>query len=361
MPQNQTLGRGKLYFGKYESNAYETTPPPMRYLGNSPTFTISQALTSLDHYDSDNGLKVKDLSVQLQADMTGQFSLDDISNENLALWYLGAVDATAQGALSSQTSVITANRDSYLQLGVSAGNPGGARGVSNVTATDSVGTAATGTLTFSGQPTAADTVTIGSTSIEFVASAPTGAEVLIGADATATAQALKAYINTNTSTLLVTASGDATVLTLTANTTGVAGNSIALAKSGTVPVLSGATLAGGAAAGTITAAGNFTVDGDNGLIYILADAPDITDGDSITFTYDQAAVTRDMVISSGTVIYGRLQFISTNPVGVKKNHLYPFVKLSPNGDYNLKGDDWQTMTFTLDALVPPGADRAYIG
>jgi hypothetical protein len=103
-----------------------------------------------------------------------------------------------------------------------------------------------GTITFSGQPTAADTITINSIPITFVASGATGDQVNIGASATLTAQALQTFINANVSRLAVNSSGLANVLTLIAETSGVAGNSIGLAKSGTNPTLSAATLTGGA-------------------------------------------------------------------------------------------------------------------
>jgi hypothetical protein len=64
-----------------------------RYLGNSPELTSSQNEDKLDHYNSDSGIKVKDASVSLQNDLSLSFSLDDISPENLALWYRGVVEA----------------------------------------------------------------------------------------------------------------------------------------------------------------------------------------------------------------------------------------------------------------------------
>ncbi len=107
-------------------------------------------------------------------------------------------------------------------------------------------TFASGTITLSGQPSAADTVTVAGTAITFVASGATGNQVNIAASATLTAQALKAFINANHATFpTVNASGDALVITITAETAGSAGNAITLAKSGTNLAVSAATLAGG--------------------------------------------------------------------------------------------------------------------
>lgn len=74
-----------------------------------------------------------------------------------------------------------------------------------------------GTFVFSGQPSAADTVTINGNVITFVAAGAAGAQVNIGADATATAQALKTYVNANTVTLGATAEGAAATLLILQN------------------------------------------------------------------------------------------------------------------------------------------------
>jgi hypothetical protein len=120
------------------------------------------------------------------------------------------------------------------------------------------GVKATGTITFSGVGTAADTVTIGGRVYTLVV-ALTGAadEVMIGASATATAQALKNAINGDEATLDVThgattdhpsvaASGAAAAILLTANAAGVGGNSVTTVESGTGASFGAATLTGGA-------------------------------------------------------------------------------------------------------------------
>lgn len=110
---------------------------------------------------------------------------------------------------------------------------------------------ATGTITVGGQPSAADTVTVNGHAITFITSGdPTSVQVLVGADTTETAQSLKDVINADPDTYGVTASGAANVLTLTANSVGTAGNSIALAEGVTSAsfTISGSTLSGANAA-----------------------------------------------------------------------------------------------------------------
>ena len=109
---------------------------------------------------------------------------------------------------------------------------------------------ATAALTFTGQPTANDTVTVNGVAITFVASGATGAQVNIGTLATDTVANLVALINgtssgTDPKTLFptygiaplagtgVTATVDATglIVTLSAVTEGTAGNALTLSES----------------------------------------------------------------------------------------------------------------------------------
>lgn len=105
--------------------------------------------------------------------------------------------------------------------------------------------AATGTLTFSGVGTAADTITVDGNVLTLVAGSPSAGEVQIGASAALTATNVATAVNALAS---VNAAAVGTVVTVTAATAGLAGNSITLAKSSTAIALSGATLSGGVAA-----------------------------------------------------------------------------------------------------------------
>ena len=87
---NLVLGRGKLYFAPYATGT--TTGGTRGYFGNTPTLTMAQTNTKLDHYSSEGGLKIKDRSVLLQTDITLTFDTDNISPANLQLWF-GGTDA----------------------------------------------------------------------------------------------------------------------------------------------------------------------------------------------------------------------------------------------------------------------------
>lgn len=100
----------------------------------------------------------------------------------------------------------------------------------------------------------------------------------------------------------------------------------------------------------VAALNNFEVDEDLGRVYVLPGAPDIPDGTDVQFTFDTLASNRTQVVSSSNAIYGALRFVANNPKGENKDYYFPYVKLAPDGDFELKGESWQEMSFTFEIL-----------
>lgn len=251
---NYVVGRGKLYFNQFVAGT-KTITGGGRYLGNSPELSLSQDEEKLDHYNSDSGIKVKDASVSLQNDQSGSFSLDDISPENLALWFRGAIEAgvIAGGAVVDEAH-LDVKRGTHLQTGLTPLNPIGARNISAV------------------------------------------------------------VINNTTQ-----------------------------------------------ANALVAMATNYEIDAVTGRIFIIEDAPGIAEGDDLVIDYTAAAGTEELVIAAGTVIEGRMEFFSDNAAGENRDYIWPYVQVSPDGDFSLKGDDWQTMTFGLEVLkLNDSTERQYI-
>jgi hypothetical protein len=248
--KNYTLGRGRLFFDRFTPAQVAagitaaTRGEGERYFGNTPELSMTSSEETLDHFDSDQGIRTKDDSVSLQLDRTGSFTTDNISIENLALYFLSDGTSTlTQVAATAATFVVpAAGRGRFYQIGVTEANPSGVRKISNVS----------------------------------VRSGPTFTTV-------------------------------------------------------------------------VPATGNYEIDEDLGRIYILPGSTAINNID-IQVTYDAAAGTRDRVISKSQSIYGALRFVADNPKGTNRDFYFPYVKLAPDGDYALKGDDWQSMSFSFEAL-----------
>lgn len=101
----------------------------------------------------------------------------------------------------------------------------------------------------------------------------------------------------------------------------------------------------------ITLGTDYEVDAAAGMVHLLGGVTQAELGQALVVTYDVAATTRDRVVSAGTEVKGALKLLSFNPEGTKRDYLLPSVTMSPNGDFALKGDDWQVMSFNLEVLA----------
>lgn len=110
---------------------------------------------------------------------------------------------------------------------------------------------------------------------------------------------------------------------------------------------------------TYTLGTDYKIDENMGRLTIL-EGGTILDGDDILVDYAVAAHNRSRVISGTTAVAGSLRYIAFNPAGPNADWYMPYVKLSPNGDYNLKGDDWQVIPFTIEILKKEGYEAIYI-
>lgn len=105
---------------------------------------------------------------------------------------------------------------------------------------------------------------------------------------------------------------------------------------------------------------NYEVDEELGRIYIKEDAPDVAEGDILVLTYDVAASTRSILVSQGDVIRGAIRYIADNTTGENRDHYWPLVEISPDGDYEFKGDSWNEMSFSGEVLKSGLLSKHYV-
>jgi hypothetical protein len=106
---------------------------------------------------------------------------------------------------------------------------------------------------------------------------------------------------------------------------------------------------------------DFELNPDTGTLHFLSGGPAaLADGDDIEITYDVRASTRSRVISGTTPVEGAMRYVAHNPKGADFDYLMPYVKITPNGDYALKGDEWQQIPFTIEALKPRLGEAIYM-
>jgi hypothetical protein len=370
--KNYTLGRGKVYFSRFVSGTY--TPAGFFYIGNTPEMNLTIASDSLDHYDSDESVKELDDSVALTTTRTGSLITDNIDPRNVALFFFGSSVTLTQASVSLATETLSgvAAGSSY-QLGITASNPTGYQGVSkigfNVALNGATLAAATGVLTLTGPGADGDTVTIGDITYTLRTVPVVAYDVDIGVDESGTAANLVAAIMDSgtpgttygTGTVQhpdVSAANTAGVLTATALVEGTAGNAIATTEASTVASWANATMTGGTGTSFIEGT-DYTMNYDLGFLSFVEGGA-ITDGMDIDVVYSVAAHTRERVISGSEPVTGAMRYIANNPKGTDYDYYMPYVKVSPNGDYALKGDQWQQIPFNLSFLKTANGEAIYL-
>lgn len=363
--KNYTLGRGRLHFARFKDGTQ--TPDGFFYFGNTPEFSLTIEAETLDHFDADEGVKEKDDSVPLSTTRTGSLTCDNIQPKNVALFFFGSHEVVSIVGASGLTEDFDAvqNGHSY-KLGQTDENPAGLMGISqdsfNVYSQGASLVAATGTITFSSTgPVDGETIQIGSQVYTLKTAAADPFDVTISATPSTMASNLSAAVNAGAGSGTaygtgttehpdVSAGPSAGVVTITAKVTGTAGNSIALVEDATNTAVSGAVLSGGTGTSYLEGT-DYTMDYTNGFL-LIKDGGAIVDDTDITVAYETLSSSRSRVISGSTPVEGALIYVANNPKGKNISYYMPYVKVTPNGDYALKGDEWQTLPLNLEILKP---------
>lgn len=91
LPQtaDYSLGRGKLYVAKLNTSTGLPDTDGYRDVGNVPDFSISIDIEELLHQSSQRGLRVTDKRVVVSQTMNLSISLDELSSQNMALFFSG--------------------------------------------------------------------------------------------------------------------------------------------------------------------------------------------------------------------------------------------------------------------------------
>lgn len=362
------LGRGKLFFSRFVPGTQ--IPEGFLYMGNTPDFSLTLETEDLPHFDADQGVREEDDSVSLEVTRTGSLVTDNITPENVALFFMGDSSVLTQAAVALTGEVLEAPRAGFTYpLGVSLTNPSGHVGISQsgfTVMTEAGAVAATGTVTVgAGNATAGDTVTVAGRTYTFRASivGSVADDVLIGADVTATAANLVAAITGGSGAGAtydedtvphpqVTAANVAGVVTVTALPMGIVGNNFALAVSGTNLTASAALLAGGVDGTLLQPVIDYDMDFDAGLLSFTNTTTRADGAADIIVNYAVAGSSRTVVLSGNNSVEGAVRFVTKNAKGPDSTLYMPWVKVMPNGDYNLKGDEWQQIPLSLKILKP---------
>jgi hypothetical protein len=104
---------------------------------------------------------------------------------------------------------------------------------------------------------------------------------------------------------------------------------------------------------------DFIVDPDRGTIYIVEGGA-IVEGTNLRVTYKTRAASHTRVISGQNLVEGALKFVSFNSQGTQKDYFFPYVQITPDGEFGLKGDTWQELKFKMKTLKLVGKASVYV-
>ena len=93
-------------------------------------------------------------------------------------------------------------------------------------------------------------------------------------------------------------------------------------------------------------------DAETGSFTILPSSAVVTsDEEDVIVTFDITAASFNRIVSGSEAnLEGELFYKAINGKGLNFDYYFPYVQLAPDGDYALKGDDWQQLGFTFQAL-----------
>ncbi|WP_035972124.1 hypothetical protein [Bradyrhizobium sp. WSM3983] len=111
---------------------------------------------------------------------------------------------------------------------------------------------------------------------------------------------------------------------------------------------------------TFTAGTDYNFDPVTGRLEILAGGAIVDGTTNIKVNYTTQTATQQRVISGSTPVEGLMRYISKNPAGLDMDYLLPWAKLTPDGDFTLKSDEWQQLKFKVEVLKRVGYEAMYI-
>lgn len=130
MSNNYVLGRGRLYFGQHTTPGQVPSSIAELYFGNTPEVNLTIEEEKLDHFSAESGIREKDDSISLEVTRTGTFITDNISPDNLALFFFGEKSTVSvTGASVTGEAIAAVQQGYYYQLGVSPTTPSGQRDI----------------------------------------------------------------------------------------------------------------------------------------------------------------------------------------------------------------------------------------
>ncbi|TXH56550.1 MAG: hypothetical protein E6Q97_06130 [Desulfurellales bacterium] len=295
------IPRGRPAFSRRRDDG---TYEGYRFFGNCPAFTLAVETENYQHTNSEGGLNEVDLDVPISVTRTSNVTVDNISNDNLAIWLGAGITLFDQVVTPVTNEAISVLANRTYQLG-EAQNESGVRDVGSVTVTVGGTTRANSTAYAKG--------------VVLIPSTPNNHAYLV--TVAGTSDAAPPTFPTDGSDV---ADGTATLLdlgvisTLTYGTDYIVDTALGLVSTPVAGKVGAAAAVGYAAMGE--------------------DANDWA-GLPILANYTPAANVRTQIrTGSATSVRGRLKFFADNPYGTQQDVLIPDCTIAPSGELPFIGE-----------------------
>lgn len=95
---------------------------------------------------------------------------------------------------------------------------------------------------------------------------------------------------------------------------------------------------------------DWDVDNTRGRFYIIPGSPRALQDSLINITYYKRTSGQSLVASAPKEVLGAIRYLSFNEHGPRTDYYLPLVRITPQGAIELKGDEWQQMRFTANAM-----------
>lgn len=307
--ENIVLGRGVCYFAPFDTAG---RPMGERDLGEVEglTLTIEQQVES--KYSMRSAVATKLVEYVTQTDFSGEFTVADMSADNIAMFLAGSKSTVTQAATPiTNERIYNAQSGREYQLGALSGSPAGARNVS--------------------------AVTVSLYELENAVARVDSTPYVIGD-----------IYKVSTGVFLCTANGTSAGSPPSMVTTSVGAST----TDGTATVKYLGTT------GAFTVTTHYLLSAEAGRVGIVAGADlalacdlytDVTDLYlSLNVDYTPAAEERDrMVTSGGGSITGQFRHVADNSIGTNRDTFISSCKLSTNGEIPLIGEGTAAVTMRL--------------
>lgn len=101
---------------------------------------------------------------------------------------------------------------------------------------------------------------------------------------------------------------------------------------------------------------DYIFDATRGRFQILPEATRIDDGWTVVATYYKRTSGQLVVTSAPKEVLGAIRYLSFNKYGPKTDYYFPLVRIAPQGAIETKGDEWQQMRFSANAMKLSAAE-----